>query len=122
MKRHRHTPEQVIRKIREGEKLLNEGKAKRRAVKRPAPAAAAPRPPKVAVVRRYGAKTHCPRGHPYAGENLYVDPKGNKRCRECRGWRGGGFRGTHRRNPLEPHDVQALGGIQQGGSAGRHLD
>lgn len=25
MKRHRHTPEQVIRKIREGEKLLNEG-------------------------------------------------------------------------------------------------
>jgi putative transposase len=26
MKRHRHTPEQVIRKIREGEKLLNEGK------------------------------------------------------------------------------------------------
>lgn len=26
MKRHRHTPEQVIRKIRMGEKLLNEGK------------------------------------------------------------------------------------------------
>jgi putative transposase len=26
MKRHRHTPEQIIRKIREGEKLLNEGK------------------------------------------------------------------------------------------------
>lgn len=26
MKRHRRTPEQIIRKIREGEKLLNEGK------------------------------------------------------------------------------------------------
>jgi hypothetical protein len=26
MKRHRHTPEQALRKVREGEKLLNEGK------------------------------------------------------------------------------------------------
>ncbi len=26
MKRHRHTPEQVIRKLREGEKILNESK------------------------------------------------------------------------------------------------
>ncbi len=26
MKRHRHTPEQVIRKLREGERLLGEGK------------------------------------------------------------------------------------------------
>jgi putative transposase len=26
VKRHRHTPEQVIRKIREGDKILNEGK------------------------------------------------------------------------------------------------
>ncbi len=26
MKRHRHTPEQVIRKLREGERLLNDGK------------------------------------------------------------------------------------------------
>ncbi len=26
MKRHRHTPEQVVRKLREGERLLNEGK------------------------------------------------------------------------------------------------
>ena len=26
VKRHRHTPEQVIRKLREGERLLNEGK------------------------------------------------------------------------------------------------
>jgi putative transposase len=26
MKRHRHTPEQVVRKVREGERLLNDGK------------------------------------------------------------------------------------------------
>jgi putative transposase len=26
MKRHRHTPEQVVRKLREGERLFNDGK------------------------------------------------------------------------------------------------
>ena len=25
MKRHRHTPEQIVRKLREGERMLNEG-------------------------------------------------------------------------------------------------
>lgn len=30
------------------------------------------------------AKTHCPSGHPYAGHNLYVSPKGSRFCRECR--------------------------------------
>jgi hypothetical protein len=29
-------------------------------------------------------KTHCPSGHPYSGENLYVSPKGDRRCRSCR--------------------------------------
>jgi hypothetical protein len=29
-------------------------------------------------------KSHCPFGHPYEGENLYRDPKGNRRCRECK--------------------------------------
>ncbi len=29
------------------------------------------------------AKTHCPQGHPYAGDNLYVNPKGERSCREC---------------------------------------
>ena len=28
------------------------------------------------------AKTHCPAGHPYAGENLYIRPSG-KFAREC---------------------------------------
>lgn len=30
------------------------------------------------------AKTRCPRGHPYGGTNLYVDPTGRRHCRECR--------------------------------------
>ena len=29
-------------------------------------------------------KTHCPKGHPYSGENLYVAPAGDRMCRECR--------------------------------------
>jgi hypothetical protein len=29
------------------------------------------------------ARTHCPHGHPYAGDNLYVNPQGKRCCREC---------------------------------------
>lgn len=29
-------------------------------------------------------KTHCPKGHPYFGGNLYLHPKGNKTQRSCR--------------------------------------
>ena len=29
------------------------------------------------------SKTHCPQGHPYAGEHLYVTPDGKRRCRTC---------------------------------------
>lgn len=28
-------------------------------------------------------KTHCPHGHPYSGDNLYIDPKGCLICRTC---------------------------------------
>lgn len=28
-------------------------------------------------------KTHCPQGHPYSGDNLYVSPKGYRACRTC---------------------------------------
>ena len=28
-------------------------------------------------------KTYCPKGHSYSGENLYVDPKGGRRCITC---------------------------------------
>ncbi len=29
-------------------------------------------------------KTHCPNGHPYEGDNLYVDRSGRRHCRTCR--------------------------------------
>ena len=29
-------------------------------------------------------KTHCPQGHPYAGDNLYIDRTGGRECRICR--------------------------------------
>ena len=28
-------------------------------------------------------KTHCVRGHPFAGENLYRPQRGNRQCRRC---------------------------------------
>jgi len=42
--------------------------------------------------------THCRRGHPYEGKNLYVTPEGKRVCKECnriakRKYRGGGGRG-----------------------------
>jgi len=29
-------------------------------------------------------KTHCPQGHPYAGANLYIQPRGGRVCRACK--------------------------------------
>lgn len=31
-----------------------------------------------------GQKTHCPQGHPYSGDNLYVKPDGRRVCRTCK--------------------------------------
>lgn len=28
-------------------------------------------------------RTHCPQGHPYGGDNLYVSPRGHRFCRTC---------------------------------------
>lgn len=33
---------------------------------------------------RNAVKTHCPAGHPYVGDNLYVMPSGKRVCRQCR--------------------------------------
>lgn len=30
------------------------------------------------------AKTHCPSGHEYAGDNLHIDKNGSRVCRECK--------------------------------------
>lgn len=29
-------------------------------------------------------KTHCPQGHPYSGDNLYLTPNGRRECKVCR--------------------------------------
>lgn len=29
------------------------------------------------------AKTHCPKGHPYSGDNLFIRKNGIRECREC---------------------------------------
>jgi hypothetical protein len=50
------------------------------------------RPPGV----RWGGspkRSHCMSGHPLSGDNLYVSPKGARRCRACQGVR--------RRQPLK---------------------
>jgi hypothetical protein len=32
----------------------------------------------------FSNKTHCPKGHPYSGENLVIDSSGRRRCYICR--------------------------------------
>ena len=32
----------------------------------------------------YLSKSHCPRNHPYSGDNLYITPKGHRQCRDCK--------------------------------------
>jgi hypothetical protein len=37
-----------------------------------------------APAARAARATHCPKGHPYAGDNLYIQPSnGSRLCREC---------------------------------------
>jgi len=50
-------------------------------------------------------KTHCPYGHPYSGENLRINKKGQKECRTCNGWTGlvanaGALRDAPKRKPV----------------------
>jgi hypothetical protein len=54
------------------------------------PAHLEPVTPRVNARRGFGAsgrnarKTHCPAGHPYAGDNLYRYPiTGDRHCRAC---------------------------------------
>jgi len=43
------------------------------------------------------AKTHCPSGHPYDGDNLYIDPRGRRGCRSCRTASSVKFKNSRRR-------------------------
>lgn len=40
-------------------------------------------------------KTHCKRGHPLSGPNLYINPKGQRNCKTCRKMLFAEFRRTH---------------------------
>lgn len=33
--------------------------------------------------RRNAAKTHCPKGHPYSGDNTFYSSSTSRRCRAC---------------------------------------
>lgn len=35
------------------------------------------------LVAKFAQATHCIKGHPLSGENLYLRPSGGRRCREC---------------------------------------
>ncbi len=43
-------------------------------------------------------KTHCKRGHPLSGDNLYVSPRGVRQCRQCNRDRA---KGSYRRNQAD---------------------
>jgi hypothetical protein len=54
------------------------------------------------VKGRHGnlVKTHCPQGHPYAGNNLYICPtRGIRQCRLCRNERFKKHRESLKRQP-----------------------
>ena len=41
-------------------------------------------------------KTHCPYGHPYAGDNLAISRRGDRVCRACRIQRGREWRAAQK--------------------------
>ena len=58
-------------------------------------------------------KTHCQHGHPLFGENLYIEPRGFRNCRECkRKWQR--EYGARRRTPgfIPRRNWKKLGGYQ----------
>lgn len=80
---HKYTPENIIprpsgyRQCRECERIRSRKRDKEFR-------AANPLPPRVPI-------THCHRGHPLSGDNLYVDPRGGRQCKECNKRRGKEF-------------------------------
>lgn len=37
----------------------------------------------IGIAARNAKKTHCPRGHPFSGENLFITVTGSRWCRTC---------------------------------------
>ena len=37
----------------------------------------------IAVLPRNSDRTHCPQGHPYTGDNLYINAVGGRQCKQC---------------------------------------
>ena len=50
---------------------------------------------------RMAAKTHCPHGHEYTGENLVRPARGGRQCRACMRARGRARRAALKSNPKE---------------------
>lgn len=49
------------------------------------------------------AKTHCPHGHPYSGENLRIAPRtGERLCRACIAATQRRWKAAHRHKALDP--------------------
>lgn len=38
----------------------------------------------IAAAAEKKARTHCKRGHPLSGENLFINSGGSRGCKECR--------------------------------------
>lgn len=47
------------------------------------------------------AKTHCPQGHEYGDDNLYVTPNGYRECRTCKADRQRAYRACQKSNNRE---------------------
>lgn len=60
-----------------------------------------PFPPQAAEARRArnARITHCPRGHPYSGDNLFVDKRGCRSCKICIAAHTRKYRKAKKENP-----------------------
>ena len=54
------------------------------------------------------AKTHCPQGHPYSGDNLYVRPDGRRQCKTCQAESGRRFRARKKKGADPANGADAL--------------
>jgi hypothetical protein len=59
----------------------------------------------IGVTAQNKKKTHCPRGHPYEGENLYARPDGGRDCRKC--MRAAGKRWRDKKSRIEAESDKA---------------